>query len=151
MYVPIKSKKESKKSASNEVVNEILTQMKTVIDYEQNSIAQLTSFFKEENERARQHELELLKVIFQQGSANNYQNHSAMPNTQGLEPEFQRMQNLHSNSSVGNHHQAFVTNFPNQSMFTPWPAPAGCENNFSQDKDSERSFLRLWLLAYNIH
>ena len=117
--------------------------MKTVIDYEQNSIAQLTSFFKEENERARQHELELLKVIFQQGSANNYQNHSAMPNTQGLEPEFQRMQNLHSNSSMGNHHQAFVTNFPNQSMFTPWPAPAGCENNFSQDKDSERSFLRL--------
>ena len=74
MYVPIKSKKESKKSASNGVVNEILTQMKTVIDYEQNSIAQLTSFFKEENERARQHELELLKVIFQQGSANNYQN-----------------------------------------------------------------------------
>ena len=144
MYVPIKSKKESKKSASNEgVVNEILTQMKTVIDYEQNSIAQLTSFFKEENERARKHELELFKVMFQQVPANNYQNHSAMPNTQGLEPELQRMQNPHSNTNMGNHHQAFVTNFPNQSMFTPWLAPAGSESDFSQDRDNKKSFLQL--------
>ncbi|XP_065070680.1 uncharacterized protein LOC135695495 [Rhopilema esculentum] len=144
IYVPIKSKKVSKKSASNEgVINEILTQIKTVIDYKQNSIAELTSFFKEENERARQHELELFKVMFQQAPANNYQNHSAMPSTQDLEPEFQRMQNLHSNTNMGNHHQAFVTSLPNQSLFTPWLAPAGSENNFSQDRDSNRSFLQL--------
>lgn len=144
MYIPIKSKRESKKSAINEgVVNEILTQMKTVIDYERNSISQLTSFFKEENERARQHELELFKVMFKQAPANNYENHSAMPNTQGVEREFQRMQNPHSYTNMGNHHQAVVTNFPNQSVFTPWLAPAGSENNLFQDKDNERSFLQL--------
>ena len=144
MYAPIKSKKNSKKSASNEVVvNEILTQMKTVSCYEQNSIAQLTNFFKEENERARQHELELLKLIFQQGSANDYPNHSAVRNAQGSEPEFQRMQNPHSNTTFGNHHQTFVRNFPNQSMFTPWLSPAGSENSFSQDRNIERSSLQL--------
>ena len=142
MYVPIKSKKEPKKSSNNEFVNEILAQMKAVIDYEQNSIAQLTSFFKEENERARQHELELFKVMFQQGSANNYQNHSALSNMQGLEPQLQRMQNLHSNTNMRNH-QDFVTNFPSTTMFTTWFSPAGSENNFSKDRDSETSFLQL--------
>ena len=117
--------------------------MKAVASYEQNSIAQLINFFKEENERARQHELELFNLIFQQGSANNCPNHSAMQNAHGLEPEYQRMQNHHSNTTIGNHHQTFFRYFPDESMFTPWLPPAGSENSFSQDRDIERSFLQL--------
>ena len=82
-------------------------------------------------------------MMFQEVPANNYRNHTAMPSTQDLEPEFQRMQNLHSNTNMGNQHQAFAANLPNQSLFTTWLAPAGSENNFSQDRDSKRSFLQL--------
>ena len=66
-YVPIKSKKEKKKTCSHEgVVGEVFEQMKTTMEYAPNAMTQLTEFFKEENERVRQHELELFKLMFQQ-------------------------------------------------------------------------------------
>ena len=61
LFVPIKERKapKSKDSAQTEEFRDLLTQIKTVLDGENNSVQQILSLFEKENEKARDHELRL--------------------------------------------------------------------------------------------
>ena len=51
--------------ATNHQVNEVLGQIKTALEVERNSTKEILDFFEKENERFRQHELEIFKIMFQ--------------------------------------------------------------------------------------
>ena len=51
--------------ATNVQVTEVLGQIKSVLEKESNSTKDILDFFEKENEWARQHELELFKIMFQ--------------------------------------------------------------------------------------
>ena len=89
---------------TNVQVNEVLGQIKSVLEKESNSTIDILDFFEKENERARQHKLELFKIMFQTSLNAQYhipfnmqstqpplntQNHPSI-DVQPIQPETQR-------------------------------------------------------------
>ena len=71
LYVPVKSRASGKTSISKKIettnsqISDVLCQIKTVLEGEKNSTKEILDFFERENERARQHELDLFRIMFQ--------------------------------------------------------------------------------------
>ena len=71
LYVPVKSLASGKTSISKKIettnsqISDVLCQIKTVLEGEKNSTKEILDFFERENERARQHELDLFRIMFQ--------------------------------------------------------------------------------------
>ena len=121
MFVPVKTKSSSKSSMSKKIeatnvqVTEVLGQIKSVLEKESNSTKDILDFLEKENERARQHESELFKIMFQTPLNAQYhipfniqstqpplntQNHPPT-DVQPIEPETQRnMSSLNCNGQL---------------------------------------------------
>ena len=68
LFVPVKGKKRAadKESGKDEEFTGFFSQMKSVLDNERNSVQQILDFVGKENERAREHELQLFHMMLQQ-------------------------------------------------------------------------------------
>ena len=118
LYVPVKAGSSGKGSrsmakkieATNHQVNEVLGQIKTIIEAERNSTKEILDFFEKENERSRQHELEIFKIMFQTPAFQHQIPPMAMQGQQNL-PTVQ-----HDTRSMSNHHHPSNYNQVNTNM-----------------------------------
>ena len=101
LYVPIKGNKTPKLKGNTDQVNEVLTQIK-VVSEEKNSTKEILKFFERENEKARQQELELLRMMFQPISFNSYPYTNVTPSTPN---RYQMSQEMSPGSHSAQNHQ----------------------------------------------
>ena len=103
LYVPIKGNKTPKWKGNTDQVNEVLIQIKVALEEEKNSTKEILKFFERENEKARQHELELFRMMFQPISFDSYPCTNVTPSTLNRHQMSQEM--CPGNHSAQNHQQ----------------------------------------------
>ena len=68
LYVPVKGSKTKQlndKQSSSTQLNEMVGHVRTLLENDQKTNQKMLQFFERENERARKHQLELFKIMFQ--------------------------------------------------------------------------------------
>ena len=76
LFVPVRSRSSGKSSVSKKIettnsqISDVLGQIKTVLEGEKTQQQKCYIFFERENERARQHDLDLFRIMFQPNTVN---------------------------------------------------------------------------------